>query len=81
MWGFPFLIAGEGLDRETGEHAAHAVRAGRHGGGPMIGVLVQRHPLRRSWLVLGIIAVNAGAWGLVLGLAGPRAAAGAGGAR
>jgi nitrate/nitrite transporter NarK len=29
-------------------------------------VLVQRHPLRRSWLVLGVIGVNATAWGLVL---------------
>src|SRR6185369_644109 len=34
--------------------------------GPLIGMLVQRHPLRRSWLVLAIIAANAGAWGLVL---------------
>ena len=34
--------------------------------GPVIGTLVQRFPLRRSYLVLGIIGVNAGAWGLVL---------------
>jgi MFS family permease len=34
--------------------------------GPLIGLLVQRHPLRRSWLVLGIVGAGAGAWGLVL---------------
>ena len=34
--------------------------------GPLIGVLVQRHPLRRSWLVLGVVAANATGWGLVL---------------
>jgi MFS family permease len=34
--------------------------------GPLIGVLVQRHPLRRSWLVLGVVTVNAVGWTLVL---------------
>jgi MFS family permease len=34
--------------------------------GPVVGVLVQRHPLRRSWLVLGVVGANAAAWGLVL---------------
>ena len=34
--------------------------------GPVIGVLVQRHPLRRSWLVLGVVGANAAGWGLVL---------------
>jgi MFS family permease len=28
--------------------------------------LVQRHPLRRSWLVLGVIVANAAGWGLVI---------------
>jgi MFS family permease len=34
--------------------------------GPLIGVLVQRHPLRRSWLVLGVVGVNAVGWAVVL---------------
>jgi len=66
MWGFPFLIAGEGLDRETASSLLTLFVLVGMAAGPMIGVLVQRHPLRRSWLVLAIIAVNAGAWGLVL---------------
>jgi MFS family permease len=32
----------------------------------MAGVLVQRHPLRRSWLVLGVVGLNVGAWTAVL---------------
>jgi hypothetical protein len=47
--------------------------------GPAIGVLVERHPLRRSWLVLGVAGANALGWALVL--AWPGAAAGAGRAR
>jgi MFS family permease len=34
--------------------------------GPMVGVLVQRHPLRRSWLVLTVVGLNVAAWTLVL---------------
>ncbi|HEX5199581.1 nitrate/nitrite transporter [Paractinoplanes rhizophilus] len=66
MWGFPFLIAGEGLDRQTASTLLTLFVLVGMAAGPVIGVLVQRHPLRRSWLVLGIIAVNAGAWTLVL---------------
>lgn len=66
MWGFPFLIAGEGLDRETASTLLTLFVLVGMAAGPLIGVLVQRHPLRRSWLVLGIVAVNAGAWAMVL---------------
>jgi MFS family permease len=66
MWGFPFLIAGQGLPRATASSLLTLFVLVGMAAGPLIGVLVQRHPLRRSWLVLGIIAVNAGAWTLVL---------------
>jgi MFS family permease len=66
MWGFPVLIAGEGLDRQTASTLLTLFVLVGMAAGPVIGVLVQRHPLRRSWLVLGIIAVNASAWTLVL---------------
>ena len=39
--------------------------------GPVLGVLVQRHPFRRSWLVLAVVAVNAAGWTLVLAWPGP----------
>jgi sugar phosphate permease len=66
MWGFPFLIAGEGVSRETASALLTVFVLTGMAAGPLIGVLVQRHPMRRSWLVLGVISVNATGWGLVL---------------
>lgn len=66
MWGFPFLIAGEGVSRPTASALLTLFVLTGMAAGPIVGVLVQRHPLRRSWLVLGVIGVNATGWGLVL---------------
>jgi MFS family permease len=66
MWGFPFLIAGEGLPRATASTLLTLYVLVGMAAGPLIGVLVQRHPLRRSWLVLGVVVANALGWGLVL---------------
>jgi len=71
LWGVPYLVSGQGLS------------AGAAGGlislfavcailiGPVVGLLTARHPLRRSWLVLGIIAANVATWTAVLALPGP----------
>ena len=66
MWGFPFLIAGQGLDRTTASSLLTLFVLVGMAAGPLFGVLVQRHPLRRSWLVLGVVGTNAAVWGLVL---------------
>ena len=66
MWGFPFLIAGEGVSRGTASALLTVFVLTSMAAGPLIGVLVQRHPLRRSWLVLGVVSVNAVGWGVVL---------------
>jgi len=66
MWGFPFLIAGEGVSRATASTLLTVFVLTSMAAGPLFGVLVQRHPLRRSWLVLGVVAVNAVGWGVVL---------------
>jgi MFS family permease len=66
MWGFPFLIAGEGVSRGTASALLTVFVLTSMAAGPLIGVLVQRHPLRRSWLVLGVVGVNAVGWGVVL---------------
>ncbi|BCJ42020.1 MFS transporter [Actinoplanes ianthinogenes] len=66
MWGIPFLIAGEGLTRgEAGTLLTIFVITGMCAG-PVLGTLVQRYPLRRSLLVLGIVAINLGAWATVI---------------
>jgi sugar phosphate permease len=66
MWGFPFLIAGEGLAREEASALLTLFVLTGMAAGPVIGVLVQKHPLRRSWLVLGVISANAIGWGLIM---------------
>lgn len=71
LWGYPFLTSGEGLTRqEAGALFTVMVLSGM-AAGPVIGVLVSRHPLRRSWLVLGIILSAMGVWTVVLALPEP----------
>jgi len=66
LWGFPFLVSGQG--RSTGEASALLTLfvLVSMAFAPMLGHLVALHPLRRSWLVLGILAATVGAWTLVL---------------
>ena len=71
MWGFPFLVSGEGLRPAQASLLLTAFVLVGVAAGPVIGVLVQRHPLRRSWLVLGVVGVNATAWTAVLAWPGP----------
>jgi MFS family permease len=66
MWGVPFLIAGEGVSRSTASSLLTLFVIVGMATGPVLGTLVQRYPLRRSLLVLGIVAINLGAWALVI---------------
>ncbi|MEV0901032.1 MFS transporter [Actinoplanes sp. NPDC049802] len=66
MWGVPFLIAGEGLSRSTAGALLTVFVVTGMAAGPVLGLLTQRYPLRRSQLVLGIVAANMGAWALVI---------------
>ncbi|WP_166346903.1 MFS transporter [Phytoactinopolyspora limicola] len=66
MWGYPFLVAGQGMSQAAaGALMTVMVLAGAVAG-PVVGVLVQRHPLRRSWLVVSVVLANASAWTAVL---------------
>lgn len=71
LWGYPFLIAGEGLSRQSAGALFTILTLSGMVAGPVIGVLVSRHPLRRSWLVLGIIGSTMGIWTVILLLPGP----------
>ncbi|NMO53151.1 MFS transporter [Actinoplanes sp. TBRC 11911] len=66
IWGFPFLIAGEGLSRGEASALLTVFVLVGMATGPVMGILVQRYPLRRSWLVLGVVGANAAAWALVI---------------
>ncbi|WP_394216960.1 nitrate/nitrite transporter [Brachybacterium vulturis] len=56
MWGYPYLTAGEGLSRPAASAVMTVLVVVAVVGGPLIGALTQRHPLRRSTLVLLIVA-------------------------
>ena len=71
LWGYPFLISGEGLTRQSASALVTVMVLSGMAAGPVIGVLVSRHPLRRSWLVLGIVAAAATAWTVVLAFPTP----------
>jgi MFS family permease len=71
LWGYPFLVSGEGVDRTTASALLTVFVLTGMATGPYLGVLVHRHPLRRSWLVLAIVAASASAWTVVLAWPGP----------
>ncbi|MGZ4697451.1 MAG: MFS transporter [Oryzihumus sp.] len=66
LWGFPFLVSGEALEPARASVLLTVFVVAGMVAGPFVGVLVQRHPLRRSWLVLGVVGVAAAAWTVVL---------------
>jgi MFS family permease len=66
LWGFPFLVSGEGLSRGTASTLLTIFVLASMLAAPFLGVMVQRHPLRRSWLVLAVVGLNAGMWAVVL---------------
>ena len=71
LWGFPFLVSGEGLSSGTASALLTVFVLSGMVAAPVFGILVDRHPLRRSWLVLGITGATAGVWAVVLALPGP----------
>jgi MFS family permease len=66
LWGYPFLVSGEGLARSTASALLTVFVVASMIGAPFLGVMVERHPLRRSWLVLAVVGLNAGMWTVVL---------------
>ncbi|MGY3566804.1 MFS transporter [Sinomonas sp. RB5] len=66
MWGFPFMVAGQGFDSTVAAGLMSFFVAVAILAGPPMGRFVARHPLRRSTLVLGISTLTALAWTAVL---------------
>jgi MFS family permease len=66
MWGFPFMVAGQGFDQTVAAGLMSFFVAVAILAGPPMGRFVARHPLRRSTLVLGISTLTAVAWTAVL---------------
>jgi MFS family permease len=71
LWGFPFLVSGEGMSHRTASTLLTVFVLVGMLAAPFLGVMVERHPLRRSWLVLAIVGLNAAVWTVVLAWPGP----------
>lgn len=66
MWGFPFMVAGQGYDAQTAAGLMSFFVVVAIIAGPPMGRFVARYPLRRSTLVLAICALTAAVWIAVL---------------
>ncbi len=71
LWGYPFLISGEGLTQATAGVLFTVLVVVGMVAAPLLGEAVARHPLRRSWLVLGIVGAAIAVWTAVLALGEP----------
>lgn len=66
FWGFPFLVFGLGYDQQTAAELLLLLVGAGIVAGPFLGILTARYPLRRSNIVLGIVAAMGVAWGVLL---------------
>jgi MFS family permease len=71
LWGVPWLVSGQGLPAATAAALVTLFVAGTICVGPVVGVLTTRHPLRRSWILLGVIGAGVVTWTAVLARPGP----------
>src|ERR1700724_1054466 len=68
MWGVPYLTTAQGISTDAAGALLSVSVVTAILAGVVIGILTARYPMRRSWMVLGIIASNAAIWTVVLAL-------------
>ena len=66
LWGFPFLVRGEGLSSDAASTLLMVMTGWIIVSGLVLGTLVARYPFYRSWMVLTIVAAMAFGWAVVL---------------
>ena len=66
LWGFPFLVRGEGRSSGTAGLLLTVMVVAMMVSGPALGWLVGAHPWHRSTMVLGIVASIVTVWTVVL---------------
>lgn len=71
LWGVPYLVSAQGLTTAAAGALLSLLVVATICVGPLIGMLTVRHPLRRSWLLLGVIAAEVAVWTVVLAQPGP----------
>lgn len=66
LWGYPFLVAGQGLSPQTAGNLLVLMTLTTVVTSPVIGGFVTRYPFSRSTLILWIVAAIATVWAVVL---------------
>lgn len=66
LWGFPFLVRGQGLTPEAAGVLLMVMTGWVVVGGLLLSWLVGRYPFYRSWIVLSVVGLMAAAWSVVL---------------
>lgn len=66
LWGYPFLVQGQGLTPSTAGVLLTTLTLCGMVCGPLLGYLAGRFPFHRSRIVLIVIGTTAGAWTVVL---------------
>ena len=66
LWGYPFLVRGEGVAPTTAAAILILPLLASMGFGPVVGRYAARYPFYRSWIVLAVIGGTATMWSLVL---------------
>lgn len=66
LWGFPFLVSGEGVSAETASTLLMVMTGWIVLSGLLLARLVRRLPFYRSWIVVAVVVVIATTWSVVL---------------
>ena len=71
LWGVPYLESAQHLSASAAGALMTLFVLGMICIGPVVGMFTSRHPARRSWLLLSVIAADALIWTAVLAVPGP----------
>jgi len=66
LWGFPFLVRGQGLSEQTASTLLMVMTGWVLVSGLVLSWLIRHHPLYRSWIVVGVVVAMAVPWTVVL---------------
>ena len=72
LWGVPFFVTAQGRSTAEAGSLLTVLTLAAMASGPVVGRLTGRHPLRRTWIVLGSCAATLVAWLTILVPATPR---------
>jgi predicted MFS family arabinose efflux permease len=71
MWGYPFLVSGQGVSRETAAVLMALLALSGIGYGVTIGTVMERFPYYRSRIGIGLVCLAGAVWAAVLLWPGP----------